>query len=133
MTENKDGIQFTWFTGGNEGGIYYCNSDNNCKSFSSRQMVSGIASKHCQIVSLNENDLAIVWNENFIKKNGFSSRIGIEIRNAEGSDPVKTYITPETGNATFPTIKSVNKNAALVAYTETVNNKDFVKYKVVKL
>ena len=133
MTENKDGIQFTWFTGGNEGGIYYCSSENNGKSFSSRLMVSGIASKHCQIVSLNENDLAIVWNENFIKKSGPSSRIGIEIRSAEGADPVKSYITPEIGNATFPTIKSINKNSALVAYTETENNKDFVKYKMVSL
>ena len=97
------------------------------------KMVSGISSKHCQIVSLNDNDLAIVWNENFINKNNSSSRIGIEIRNAKGSDPVKDYITSETGNATFPTIKSISKNAALVAYTETENNKDFVKYKVVTL
>lgn len=133
MTENKDGIQFTWFTGGKEGGVYYCNSDNNGNSFSSRKMVSGLSSKHCQIASLGDDDLAIVWNETFIKKNISSSRIGIEIRNAEGSDPVKDYITSETGNATFPAIKSINKNAALVAYTETENNKDFVKYKVVKL
>lgn len=96
-------------------------------------MVSGISSKHCQIVSLNDNDLAIVWNETFLKRDVSSSRIGIEIRNAEGKDPVKDYITSETGNATFPTIKSINKNTALVAYTETVKNKYFVKYKVVKL
>lgn len=96
-------------------------------------MVSGISSKHCQIVSLNDNDLAIVWNETFLKRDVSSSRIGIEIRNAEGKDPVKDYITSETGNATFPTIQSINKNAALVAYTETVKNKYFVKYKVVKL
>lgn len=133
MTENKDGIQFTWFTGGNEGGIYYCSSPDNGKSFSSRQMVSGKSSKHCQIVSLNENDLAIVWNENFMEKTGPASRIGIEIRNADGADPVKKYITSETGNATFPTIKSINKNTALVAYTESENNKDFVKYKLVSL
>jgi len=134
MTENKDGIQFTWFTGGKDGGVYYCNSDNNGKSFSSRKMVSGITSKHCQIVSINNKGLAIVWNEIFVKNHVSSSRIGIEIRNAEGKDPVKDYITSESGNATFPTIKSINKNAALVAYTETDNNnKDFVKYKVVQL
>lgn len=133
MTENKDGIQFTWFTGGKDGGVYYCNSDNNGKSFSSRKMVSGISSKHCQIVSLNGNDLAIVWNEIFVKNHVSSSRIGIEVRNAEGKDPVKNYITSESGNATFPTIKSINNNAALVAYTETMDNKDFVKYKVVTL
>jgi hypothetical protein len=133
MTENKDGIQFTWFTGGNQGGIYYCSSDNNGSSYSLRQKVSGKSAKHCQIVSINDNDLAIVWNENFVKRDGYYSRIGIEIRNAEGGDPVKDYITSETGNASFPTIKSINKNEVLVAYTETGNNKDFVKYKLVKL
>lgn len=107
--------------------------NNNGKSFSSRKMVSGITSKHCQIVSINDKGLAIVWNEIFVKNHVSSSRIGIEIRNAEGKDPVKDYITSESGNATFPTIKSINKNSALIAYTETENNKNFVKYKVVKL
>jgi hypothetical protein len=96
-------------------------------------MVSGVQSKHCQIASIADNNIAIVWNENFSKGNNFCSRIGIELRNAEGNDPVKEYITPETGNATFPTIRSINKNAVLVAYTETENNKDYVKYKIVNL
>ncbi len=134
MTENKDGIQFTWFTGGKDGGIYYCNSPNDGKSFSSREMVSGINSKHCQIVSIADSNIAIVWNENFTKGDSVSSRIGIELRNAEGNDPVKKYITQETGNATFPTIKSINKNAVLVAYTVTDNNnKEHVEYKIIGL
>lgn len=94
MTENKDGIQFPWFTGGKDGGIYYCNSPNDSKSFSSCRMVSGIQSKHCQIASIADNNIVIVWNENFSKGNNFCSRIGIELRNGEGDDPVKRYITP---------------------------------------
>lgn len=132
MTENKDGIQFTWFTGGNNGGIYYCNSNNEGKTFSTRQQVSGISSRHCQIASVN-NDIVIVWNENFINSNTSCSRIGMEIRKADGNSPVKKYITSEVGNATFPVIKSIDKNSALVAYTETLNNRDFVKYKIVDL
>jgi len=132
MTENKDGIQFTWFTGGNNGGVYYCSSNNECKTFSSREKVSGIASRHCQITSVN-NDIAIVWNENFSKENISSSRIGMEIRKADGNDPVKQYITSETGEATFPVIKSIDKNSVLVAYTESLGDRDYVKYKVVKL
>jgi hypothetical protein len=132
MTENKDGIQFTWFTGGNNGGVYYCSSNNEGQSFSPREKVSGIASRHCQITCV-DNDIAIVWNENFSKDNISSSRIGMEIRKADGNDPVKQYITSETGNATFPVIKSIDKNAALVAYTESVGEKDYVKYKLVKL
>jgi hypothetical protein len=55
------------------------------------------------------------------------------LRNPKGADPAKEYITSEKGNATFPVIKSINENAALVAYTETVNDKDYVKYRVVKM
>jgi hypothetical protein len=132
MTENKDGIQFTWFTGGNNGGVYYCNSNNEGQTFSTKEKVSGIASRHCQITSVN-NDIAIVWNENFSKGNISSSRIGIEIRKADGNNPVKQYITSETGNATFPVIKPIDKNSALVAYTESLGDRDYVKYKVVKL
>ncbi|MEO8721347.1 MAG: sialidase family protein [Ginsengibacter sp.] len=133
MTENKDGIQFTWFTGGGNGGIYYCYSDNDGKTFSPREMVSGIASKHCQITSIDNDHIAIVWNESFSKKNNSSSRIGIELRNANGTDPVKEYITSAEGTATFPVIKSISENAAFVAYTDKKNNKDFIKYKIVQL
>lgn len=133
MTENKNGIQFTWFTGGGNGGVYYCNSNDEGKTFSPREMVSGIAARHCQITSVSNNDIAIVWNENFIKGKIFSSRIGIELRKANGTDPFKEFITSEKGNATFPVIKSINEHAALIAYTESVNDKDYVKYKVVKL
>lgn len=133
MTENKNGIQFTWFTGGENGGVYYCHSTDDGKTFSPREKVSSAASKHCQIVCLNDKDIAITWNESFFKGDVSCSRIGVELRNAKGNDPVKTYITSDKGNATFPVIKSINNNAALVAYTETVNNKDYVKYQVVKL
>ncbi|HET7114902.1 MAG TPA: hypothetical protein VFI29_00325, partial [Hanamia sp.] len=123
---------FTWFTGGNNGGVYYCSSNNEGQSFSSREKVSGIASRHCQISSVN-NNIAIVWNENFSKDNISSSRIGMEIRKANGNNPVKQYITSETGEATFPVIKSIDKNSALVAYTESLGDRNYVKYKVVKL
>jgi len=132
MTENKDGIQFTWFTGGNNGGVYYCNSNDEGQTFSSREKVSGMASRHCQISSV-DNGIAIVWNENFSKGNISSSRIGMEIRNTDGNDPVKQYITSETGNATFPVVKAINKNSVLVAYTESVGERGYVKYKVVEL
>ncbi|MEO8962722.1 MAG: sialidase family protein [Ginsengibacter sp.] len=132
MTENKDGIQFTWFTGGDDAGIFYCSSNNNGQTFSKRDMVSGIASRHCQITSV-DNDIAIVWNEHFSTGNHSSSLIGIEVRNADGRDPVKKFITPETGNATFPVIKSIDRNSAFVSYTETVKDRTYVKYKIVSL
>ena len=132
MTENKDGIQLTWFTGGGNGGIYFCNSKDG-KTFSARQMVSGQAAKHCQIISLSDDQTVITWNENFTKENTLSSRIGIEVRNANGENPLKKFITPESRVATFPVIKSIDSNTALIAYTESVNDKDYIKYKIITL
>ena len=68
--------------------------------------------------------IAIVWNENFEIKKSSSSRIAIEIRNADGQNPVKQFITSENGMATFPVIKTIDKNAAFVAYTESVKDRD---------
>jgi hypothetical protein len=74
-----------------------------------------------------------VWNENFIHQNNSSSRIGIEVRSENGEKPFKQFITSETGTATFPVIKPIDSESVLVAYTETINDRDYVKYKVVKL
>ncbi len=132
IAENKDGIQMAWFTGGNGAGVYYCNSEDNGKTFSNREMVSGSMAKHCQIISL-EKDIAIVWNESFMHQNTSSSRIGIELRSENGEKPTKQFITSETGSATFPVIKSIDSKSVLVAYTETTHDRDYVKYKVVRL
>jgi hypothetical protein len=47
---------------------------------------------------------------------------------------VKTQLTnslPETGTATFPVITSVSNRTALIAYTKSVDNKDYIKYRLV--
>lgn len=132
MTENKDGIQFTWFTGGRNAGIYYCSSNNNGKTFSDRQMVSGPDARHCQITSV-DDAIAIVWNENYAREKFSYSMIGLEIRKENGSKPLWQFITPQSGYASYPVIKAIDKNSVLVAYTETIKDKDFVKYRIVNL
>jgi hypothetical protein len=132
ISENKNGIQLAWFTAGGGAGIFYCNSNDEGKTFCKREMVSGGGAKHCQITTLPNDHTLIAWNENFLNQHVSSSRIGIEIRNPEGKNVEKGYITSENGTAAFPVIKPVGNNAAFVAYTESVNNKDFVKYKLVK-
>jgi hypothetical protein len=130
ISENKNGLQLTWFTAGGGAGIYYCRSADDGKTFSPRQMVSGSGAKHCQITSMPDENVLIVWNENFPKNS--SSRIGIEMRNQSGESPVKEYITSANEVATFPVVKTVGKNSVLIAYTQTINNKDFIKYKIVE-
>jgi len=133
ITENKNGIQLAWFTAGGVPGIYYCNSTDEGKTFCPREMVSGSGAKHCQITSLAGDKTLIVWNENFSIKNNSSSRIGIELRNANNENVLKQFITSEKGMATFPVIKTMDDNTALVAYTESVGDRDYVRYQVVRL
>jgi hypothetical protein len=133
MAENKEGIHFTWFTGGSGNGVFYNHSTDNGKTFSSRNSVSGKASKHAQITTLPRGDILIVWNESFPKGKSFSSRVGLEKREAGGSKSFKQYITSEEGNASFPVIKPIDEHSAIVAYTVSINETDKVAYKVVML
>ena len=96
-------------------------------------MVSGAAAKHCQITSVGDDHTVIVWNENFTTGNNSSSRIGLEMRSAGGSNPVKEFITPQNGTASFPVIKTLDDKTVFVAYTESVKDKDYVRYRVVNM
>ncbi|MBE7171493.1 MAG: exo-alpha-sialidase [Williamsia sp.] len=133
MTENKAGIHFTWFTGGGGSGIYYNNSKDGGKTFTSRDTVSGKASKHCQITALPDDRILIVWNESFANGNQYASRIGIEERDAAGHTTLKNYITGEKSNSSFPVICPVSTGKAVVAYTENINDQEHVLLKQVMI
>jgi len=133
MAENKEGLHFTWFTGGNESGIYYNHSKDNGTSFAARDSVSGKAAKHCQITSLPNDNILIVWNESFVNGSHVSSRIGLEERDADGRRTTKNYITGESGHSSFPVVCPVANSKAVIAYTENIKDKDFVLVKQASL
>jgi hypothetical protein len=130
MTENKKGLHFSWFTGGNGAGVYYSRSVDNGQTFSPRRTITGSAARHSQIAALGEKTVT-VWNENFINGKQISSLIGIELADEKGIQESKSFITPEKGTATFPVIKSIDKNRAFVAYTNSVNGKDSIGFMVI--
>ena len=131
MTENKNGLIFTWFTAGGGAGVYCCNSKDNGQTFSHRKIVSGKSARHSQIVSIEDDKTIVAWDENFINKNIVSSRIGIEVRNDKGDNLIKEFITPENLSMSFPVIKPVDDIEVLVAYTENIQDRDYVRYKIV--
>ncbi len=131
MAENSEGLHFTWFSGGGSAGIYYNNSADNGQSFSSRNNVSGRNSKHCQIASLSNDNILIVWNESFQHGENSHSRIGIEERGAHGDVMRSAYITPAGGDASFPVIYPVDAGTALIAYTERIKGNEYVMFKQV--
>jgi len=133
MTENKNGLQFTWFTAGGGSGVYCCNSKDNGQTFSNRKIVSGKSARHSQIVSIEDGRTIVTWDENFINKNIVSSRIGIDVRNDNGNNLIKKFITPENLSVSFPVIKAIDDNAVLVAYTESIKDRDYIRYKLITL
>jgi len=132
MTENNNGLQFSWFTAGGQAGIYYCHADMDGKNFSQRALVSGPSGRHPQMTSIG-NRVIMVWNENIIKGQNVATRIGLEIRNPQGTNPEKQFITDDIGLATFPVIKTIDETTVLIAYTKSIGNKDFVKYKLIHI
>jgi hypothetical protein len=133
MTENNEGIHFAWFTAGGGAGIYYNHSGDHGHSFSRRDTVSGQSAKHSQITTMPGGHILIVWNEAFANGNAVSNRIGIEKRDAQGRRLLKQYITSEMGQASYPVIQAIHENTAIVAYTQSVNEKDYVFYKLISL
>jgi hypothetical protein len=133
MTESKNGLMFTWFTAGGAAGVYCCNSKDNGQTFSTRKMVSGRAARHSQILSIGAGNTIIAWDENIIHENKVSSRIGVDVRGIDGDDLAKDFITPENLLVSYPVMRQVDNNAVMVAYTETIQDRDYIRYKIIGL
>jgi hypothetical protein len=132
MTENKDGLHFAWFTGGQNKGCYYTKTTDNGKSFVMHDSVS-LSGSHPQLASLSNGELLIVWDETYIANDKMNKRIGIQVRNAEGKSEEKDFITGEDANASYPVISPVNETSSIVAYSLKKSNADFVSYRLVNL
>ncbi|MFL5811763.1 MAG: sialidase family protein [Flavisolibacter sp.] len=132
MTENKDGIHFAWFTGGENGGCYYTKSTDNGKTFSDRDSVSSLGS-HPQLAPVSNGELIIVWDEAHVVDNKPFKKIGIQRRSADGKTKGKEYITADDSIASYPVVTALNEKSSVIAYTKTDGNKSYVAYKVVSL
>jgi len=132
MTENKNGLHFTWFTGAKDKGCYYIKTTDNGKSFVARDSVSA-AGSHPQIASLKNGELLIVWDETHVNGNKAVKQIGIQRRNAEGKNEGKNYLTASAVNASYPVVAPLNEAASIVAYSTAKAGKNFVTYQVISL
>ena len=133
MVANRYGLHFTWFTMGQGGGIYYARRDT-AGLFSKRQAVSAVPSaRHPQMCVEDNGNILTVWDEQQSEHDQDGRRIGIQRRGPTGQWLMTGYITPPEGDATFPQIELLNKSEALVAYTEQMNNRQEVRYKIVRL
>ncbi len=127
MTENKNGLQFAWFTGAGKKGCYFTSSSNNGQSFSAADSVSGNGS-HPQLTTLSNGQLMLVWDEAIQFNNKPFKRIATQLRNENGTSIGKTFLTIDSSNASYPVITALPSNKALIAYSEKKGEKNFIRY-----
>ena len=131
MAENKNGLHFAWFTAGTGTGVFYNKSTDNGNTFSAKDSLSSRSGRHPQVQKMPDGDIAITWDESFANGSSYNSRIGIQIRNAEGKEILKDFVTTINGSATYPVLLPLNSNSFLVAYTGSNKDKSNVFYKTV--
>ncbi|MER3465457.1 MAG: hypothetical protein C4329_14675 [Chitinophagaceae bacterium] len=130
MTGNKEGMHFTWYTGGAKAGCYYTKSTDNGKTYIMHDSVSEKGT-HPQIATVGKSVL-IVWDENDVVNNKVYRKIGLQKRSASGKAEGKTYITKES-NTSFPVIAATKNNSSILAYTKQEGKKSYVQYQVISL
>lgn len=132
MTENREGLNFAWFTGGPNKGCYFTRSVDNGNTFIGHDKINGTGS-HPQVSVLGDQRLAIVWDEPVQVKDKFFRKIGFQIRSADGQAQSIQYVTPDTVQASYPVISPVTDHQAFVAFTVTRDGKEQVMYEKIEI
>ncbi|MBO9573269.1 MAG: exo-alpha-sialidase, partial [Chitinophagaceae bacterium] len=127
MTENKQGLHFAWFTGARNAGCFYAGSNNCGDTYINRDNITTQGS-HPQLATLENDKLVLAWDESFQINNGYTKRIGVELRSAEGKHELKNFITPDSVYASYPVIAGVKNNAAMLAYCVKKGDKNYIAY-----
>jgi hypothetical protein len=131
MTENKNGLQFAWFTGAGKKGCYFTSSSNNGQSFAAADSVSSNGS-HPQLTTLSNEQLLLVWDEAIQLNNKTYKRIATQVRNANGSSIGKTFLTADSSVASYPVVTALPMNKAMIAYTTKKGTQQFIRYLTVE-
>ncbi|HLP43042.1 MAG TPA: sialidase family protein [Fibrobacteria bacterium] len=133
MTENQNGLHFSWFTMGKGEGVFYGRSADYGKTFSPRESVSSKPSaKHPQITAFESGNLAIVWDEASQQGDATGNHIGLQVRDPLGKVIGGKIATSDSGNFSFPVLKAIDNATLLIAYTARHGKKSKVNYQLQK-
>jgi len=132
MIENKEGLNFAWFTGGPNKGCYFTKSTDNGNTFTGHDKING-AGSHPQVSVLPDQRLAIVWDEPVQVQDKYFRKIGLQMREANGKAQSIQYVTPDTVQASYPVISSLTNHQAFVAFTVNREGKEYVMYEKVEI
>ena len=131
MAFSEGKLHFAWFTVGGGAGLYYTQSADHGKTFAKRTLIDQSA-KHPQMVSLNDNQLVLVWDEPYTEDDAAYGHIVLQTKK-EGNTTPKQYLTVEKTKASFPVITAVDDEAVLVVWIQEEENTSAIYYKKIKL
>jgi hypothetical protein len=126
MTENKDGLHFSWFTGGESKGNYYSCAPGNGKKFNDRLLVSASGS-HPQVTAISGDNIMLTWDETKLS----SRTIGVQVIDKNEKTLMRKFITSDSTFSSFPVIAKKDARNCIVAYTSKVNDQPYIKYQFV--
>lgn len=132
MTENENGLHFTWYTGGSSKGSFYIRSNDNGRSFKHHDSISA-KGMHPQIATVPGDKLVIAWDESVKMGNDFNKRIGLQVRSGKGEREMDKFITPDIHYSTYPVVSAVDEDNIIVAYTSKIDSAEYVKWQKVSL
>jgi hypothetical protein len=119
LTSNGKALHVAWYTMGSGSGVFYASSADKGKTYTTKENVSGLTSaKHPQMAALPDGRLLIVWDERTENTGRSTSRIGLQIREANGKVANTKFITPDSLIATHPVLAATSTDGAVVAYTQ---------------
>ncbi|NSL88494.1 exo-alpha-sialidase [Chitinophaga sp. Mgbs1] len=117
LTANSHGLHTAWFTMGGGQGVFYATSADNGNTYTQKESLSKAPmAKHPQIVTTQQDDIAIVWDEPVKWKGEFGSRIGLCHKAPDGKTISTRWITEDSLHAGYPVIGTVPGKQVVVGY-----------------
>lgn len=134
ITESNGSLHFAWYTLGGEGGLFYCSSKDNGRTFSQRETVSALHSaKHPQILSVPGGNILIAWDE-FDKEDKMGSNyIKVQLRSPDGKTLFTKTVSMPGEKCEFPAVTTIDEHIVIISYTRRRNDMSQVVWKHLNL
>lgn len=116
ITNTENGISFYWFTSGGKDGVFSTTLANNTKEYTKRKLVNPHA-RHPQAITLKNGITVLTWDETFKTEEGFINKIGLLIKNKNGTETIK-YITTDSEDCNHPVLVETDNNSVLISWTQ---------------
>ena len=132
MTENSDGLHFSWYTGGKQEGTLYTNSKDYGHNFLQPLQIAK-KGKHPQIAATGDGTLVTVWDENVKMGDSAFTRIGLHVQATKGQTSRKGFISPDNVHASYPVIAITKSQQPIISYSQKKNGKNYIAYQLLQL